>query len=185
MPERAREPFVRLDDWRCGDRALVVAMHRDADVMRYLGGPMSAARTHQAIDGWMRELARTGSGLRPVRSAEDELVGLAGVAHTTWTSDGEHLEIAWRLAREHWGNGYATAAGRAVLAECSPTELDEISAFVALDNVASQRVADRLGLVRDRSWRALRTYDTQAEPRGYGRWVHHRNKEHIHDDIAG
>ena len=60
------------------------------------------------------------------------------------TSD---IEIGWHLARRHWGNGYATEAGRALL-EWGFRELDlpELHAVIEEPNTASHAVALRLGM---------------------------------------
>lgn len=170
MFDSSGAPIVRLDDWRCDDLAHVAALHRDPEVMRYLGGPIDTAMSHRAIERWEREYATSGLGLRPVRNAGGKFVGLAGICVASWTTDGSHLEIAWRLGREHWGHGYATAAARVVLEACSPEDLDKLTALVALENTASQRVAERIGFSRTPTWNATRTYGTGAAPREYGLW---------------
>lgn len=62
------------------------------------------------------------------------------------------VEVGWRLAREHWGHGYATEAGRAALEfGFERLGLEEIVAFTVPDNVASRRVMERLGMHHDRA----------------------------------
>lgn len=57
------------------------------------------------------------------------------------------IEIGWRLARPHWGQGFATEAAREVLGfgfeSCG---LDEILSIRHVDNEASRRVMEKLGL---------------------------------------
>jgi RimJ/RimL family protein N-acetyltransferase len=60
------------------------------------------------------------------------------------------VEVGWRLARQHWGLGYATEAAReAVRYGYEVVGLDEIVSFTTPGNVASWRVMERLGMVRD------------------------------------
>jgi ribosomal-protein-alanine N-acetyltransferase len=60
------------------------------------------------------------------------------------------VEIGWRLAREHWGKGYATEAARAALAfGQTELDLDEIVSFTAAINLRSRRVMERIGLTHD------------------------------------
>ena len=60
------------------------------------------------------------------------------------------VEIGWRIARGHWGHGYATqAATEAVRYGLEQVGLDEIVSFTTPDNVRSWKVMERLGMIRD------------------------------------
>jgi RimJ/RimL family protein N-acetyltransferase len=55
----------------------------------------------------------------------------------------------WRLARQHWGKGYAAEAARAALREGFELHgLDGIVSFTVLANARSWRVMDRIGMTR-------------------------------------
>ena len=55
-------------------------------------------------------------------------------------------EFGYWLARQHWGRGYATEAGRAVLAAARDSlRLRRVDAGHFLDNPASGRVLEKLG----------------------------------------
>jgi len=60
------------------------------------------------------------------------------------------VEIGWRLAKEHWGNGYVSEAAT----EClrfgfEKLTLQEIVAFTVPLNVRSRAVMERIGMSRD------------------------------------
>jgi RimJ/RimL family protein N-acetyltransferase len=60
------------------------------------------------------------------------------------------VEIGWRLAQEHWGQGYATEGARSVLAfGFDELGLDEIVSFTTVANQRSKRVMERIGMTRD------------------------------------
>ncbi len=60
------------------------------------------------------------------------------------------VEIGWRIAREHWGSGYAPEAAHAALVHgFEQLGLDEIVSFTALDNARSRRVMEKLGMTHD------------------------------------
>jgi len=62
------------------------------------------------------------------------------------------VEIGWRLAREHWGNGYASEAAREALRfGFEKLGLEEIVAFTAVANEPSRRVMERIGMTHDPS----------------------------------
>jgi RimJ/RimL family protein N-acetyltransferase len=57
------------------------------------------------------------------------------------------IEIAWRLAFEHWGMGYATEAARAVIDDgFGRIGLDAIVGVTTPGNARSRRVMERLGM---------------------------------------
>jgi len=60
------------------------------------------------------------------------------------------VEVGWRLAREHWGHGYATEGARAALSfGFDELALDEIVSFTSDGNTRSRRIMERLGMRRD------------------------------------
>jgi RimJ/RimL family protein N-acetyltransferase len=99
-------------------------------------GPFSIVRR---MDG--RWLGRTGIIVWDVRTW----------TQTTFANAGEHAqpELGWALAREHWGNGYATEAASAVR-DWAYTErgVGRLISLIAPANVRSQRLAERLGCTR-------------------------------------
>jgi RimJ/RimL family protein N-acetyltransferase len=56
------------------------------------------------------------------------------------------VEVGWHLHPQHQGRGLATEAARAVLDLAANAGIGEVLALTDLDNVASQRVAARLGM---------------------------------------
>ena len=77
-------------------------------------------------------------------------IGAVGLSHVRFEADfTPAVEIAWRLHRRHWGQGYATEAARAAIEDgFSRAGLREIVALTALGNIPSQRVMERLGMTR-------------------------------------
>ena len=59
------------------------------------------------------------------------------------------MEVGWRLARRHWGQGYATEGARAAL-RCGTEDfgITEFVSMTAKTNLRSQRVMRRLGMTR-------------------------------------
>ncbi|SCE06217.1 Acetyltransferase (GNAT) domain-containing protein [Streptomyces sp. di188] len=62
-----------------------------------------------------------------------------------WGPAGE-IEIGWRLAREHWGKGYATAAALKTLDRTRAAGLTDVVALVKAANTRSIAVTRRLGM---------------------------------------
>ncbi|GAB4047765.1 GNAT family N-acetyltransferase [Catellatospora paridis] len=71
------------------------------------------------------------------------------------------VEIGWHFHPDSWGHGYATEAGRAVLAHGWALGLAEIHAIARPDNVPSLAVMHRIGMTH--VGRTHRWYDIEAE----------------------
>jgi RimJ/RimL family protein N-acetyltransferase len=144
-------PRLRLRTFRPDDLPLYAAMNADPEVVRFLGGPLSRDES-DAIAEYAQGLhAREGIGLLAVERAEDGVfLGMCGLHHVTdWYPD---IEVAWRLARRHWGHGYATEAAAAWLRHgFTALDLPRVISIADRDppNVRSIAVMRRLGMVQD------------------------------------
>jgi RimJ/RimL family protein N-acetyltransferase len=78
----------------------------------------------------------------PRTSGPAVLVGACGLARV----DGE-VELGYWIARDHWGQGYATEAVRAVLSLARTLGHRELVAGHFIDNPASARVLRKAGFV--------------------------------------
>lgn len=167
----AREK-VQLAEWCCTDFTNSVRLHSDHSVMEFLGGPKSAAQSLDLIHAWIAEQNEIGTGMKPIRmSGSGAFVGFAGLSLSSWTLDEEHLEIGWRILPEYWGKGYATEVAREILDGCHRDDRESVCALISLNNIPSQRVAEKLGFRRKANWFAERNFDTSAPAQPYGCWV--------------
>ena len=95
-----------------------------------------------AVEVWLRdrlaEQARTGHGTYVITDREGTLIGFCG-----FLPRDEELEVGWVIQQPHWGNGFATEAVAAVLATARDRR---IVAVIRPGNLASIRVADKVGL---------------------------------------
>jgi len=58
----------------------------------------------------------------------------------------EDLELAWQFSPDHWGNGYATEAARAVAVWAFDSSAHELFAVMRPANERAVKVARRLGM---------------------------------------
>lgn len=83
-------------------------------------------------------------GTEDVERRSGRFVGRTGLKY--WPQFGE-TEVGWMLRPDDRGRGYATEAGRASLAwGFERFDLPYITAMIQPENVASVRVAERLGM---------------------------------------
>ena len=142
---------LRLRQWREEDLAPFAALNADPQVMEFFPKVLTRAES-DAVAGRIRDhFVRHGFGLWAVevRGAAD-FVGFVGLAVPSFDAHFTPcVEIGWRLAREHWGHGYATEAASAALAfGFGDRAFEEIVAFTVPANVPSRRVMGRLGMRR-------------------------------------
>lgn len=76
---------------------------------------------------------------------DDRAIGSVGC-----TVNAHAAELGFVLARDHWGRGYATEAARAVLEWLVTLEsVVRISATCDIENAASVRVLEKIGMARE------------------------------------
>ena len=148
MIETAR---LLIRAWRDTDRAPFAAMGRDPEVMATIGPLQSRAETDLDVDHLIARGSRQGHVFWAVeRRADAAFLGFCGIEFGDADLPIADLpEIGWRLARAHWGLGYATEAAAACLA-WAWTERDwpAVYAIASPSNVRSLRVMERLGMAR-------------------------------------
>ena len=72
-----------------------------------------------------------------------QLVGACGLGRRPAGA----VELGYWIAREHWGQGFATEAGKALLAIAEALGLARLEASFFIDNPASGRVLEKLGFL--------------------------------------
>lgn len=149
-----RTERLLLRQWRDEDLEPFAALNGDPETMRYFPSPPSRQESDSLAERARLQIADEGWGLWAVEVAGGaSFIGFVGLARPSFE---EHftpaVEVGWRLAREHWGCGYATEAGRAALAYgFEELGLAEIVSFTSRLNTRSWRVMERLGMSHDRA----------------------------------
>lgn len=136
------------------DAEAAFAIYGDPEVTRHIGGETMAdvEATRARLRTVVERNAKHGhpfGGFPLFLRDTGELVG-AALLKPLPDADGrptEAIEVGWHLKRSAWGHGYASEAGRAVLAR-GFDRLDEarIHAVVEQDNPRSMAVARRIGM---------------------------------------
>jgi RimJ/RimL family protein N-acetyltransferase len=147
-----RTPRLVLRQWREADRQPFAALNADPEVTRYFPSPLTSGQSDALAERERRMLAERGWGLWAVEVIERApFIGFVGLAEPRFqVRFTPAVEVGWRLARDHWGKGYATEGARAALAfGFDDLGLDEIVSFTTVGNVRSQRVMERIGMTHD------------------------------------
>ncbi|MDZ4317710.1 MAG: GNAT family N-acetyltransferase, partial [Phenylobacterium sp.] len=127
------------------------AICADPQVMDWLGGVLPPHEADARLARVEETFDRLGYGRFCLeRRSDGRVLGWCGVmpAHESQPVAGTP-EIGWRLIPETWGQGYATEAAAAVLADAfGRLGMAEVWAYTSPHNVRSQAVMQRLGLAR-------------------------------------
>jgi RimJ/RimL family protein N-acetyltransferase len=117
----------------------------DDEAAQFIGGTKSAEEARDSAIRMQQSFAHRGWGtLAVVPNDLGTCIGYCGVRPLACTPD---VELAFALERTHWHKGYATEAAEAVLdAAFRFLRFESVVGTVYPDNVASQRVLDKLGL---------------------------------------
>lgn len=140
---------LRLRQWRDADLEPFARMNADARVMEHFPAPLDRAASDMFAGRLRAEIAERGYGFWAVELRETgDFIGFTGLRIPAVPLPiGPCVEIGWRLAAGHWGQGYASEAARAALEYgFVALGLDEIVSFTALPNVRSQAVMRRIGM---------------------------------------
>ena len=141
-----------LREWRAEDAAPFAAMNADPAVMEHFPALLSAVESAASVERAQAHIARHGFGFWAVEApGVAAFIGFAGIAHTPFEAAfTPAIEAGWRLARAHWGQGYATEGARAAIADgFGRLGLREIVSFTVPGNWRSRQVMARLGMIHD------------------------------------
>lgn len=150
-----------LREFEDNDWPALQVIHSNPEVTRYWEKHRTAEQTRE----WLLEAIhanqaspRHSHDFAIIRKSDQALIGQIGIGDAECRHHGS-LDFGYALAREYWGNGYATEALKTLLhfgftklgahricAECDPA------------NLASARVMEKAGMRRKAHFRQIRTY---------------------------
>ncbi len=142
---------LTLRPFREEDVDLLAELMANLDFMRFSLGPKTREQTAAFLEnviGCYR--AGLPSPFAVVIRSDGVLVGYCGFLHQE--IDGEkEIEIGYRLHPDYWNRGIATEAARKVRDHAfGDLELPRVISLIHPDNVASRRVAEKIGMLFER-----------------------------------
>lgn len=129
-------------------------MNADPRVMRHYRAVLDRAESDAQAERIGLYMVKNGIGLWAVSVLGGaDFIGYVGLTRPPFeTHFTPCVEIGWRLAFEHWGQGYATEAARGAMAHAfGPLGLDEVVSMTVPANGRSLAVVHRLGMTRSPS----------------------------------
>lgn len=117
------------------------------NVLRYFppADPPSLAKVQKLVERQQKHWEEFGFGWWALAlRGTDQLIGWCGL---NFLPETDEVELKYLLAEEFWGEGIATEASRVSLTYVlSTTDLEQIIGLVHPENIASQRVLEKVGM---------------------------------------
>ena len=172
MSYQLSTPRLILRDFRADDFDAIRAWEEHPEVQRYEHHAPTPEQTREQLrklveetarfpllpEGKKGELLRTSVRLAITLPGDDTPIGRVSL-RLNWAEIRE-WEIGWTLHPDHWGQGYATEAARAML-ELAFTRLNahRVVAYTNFHNAPSVAVMRRLGMQQDALLRETRWWN--------------------------
>ena len=139
-----------LRRWRAEDRAPYAALNADPVVMEHFVAPLGRAESDDHVDRIDAAFAKHGWGLWAAeRRDTGAFIGFIGLGIPPFDAAFlPAIEVGWRLAKDHWGRGFAPeGAEEALRFAFEDLALPEVVSFTAVRNTRSRRVMEKIGMV--------------------------------------
>jgi RimJ/RimL family protein N-acetyltransferase len=129
------------------------ALYGDPQITKYIpDAPRSYAEAKEELEWHMNGHPKYPElGLwATIHKETGRFIGRCGLL--PWTIEGQlEIEVAYTLAQDYWGQGLATEAARGILNYGFETlNLKRLICLIDPDNLASQRVAEKLGMTLEK-----------------------------------
>lgn len=144
-------PRLKIRDFRMDDFDALYEIDSDPRVCRYEPAVLTADQVRYRLEGaveWAAETPRTIYKLAITLPPDDRVRG----RFTLKVSQEEtrEWEIGWTLHPQIWGSGYASEGARALLGYAfQQLQAHRVVAFCHAENLASIRVMERIGMMRE------------------------------------
>ena len=142
---------LRLRPVRDTDAEMLFSLHGNATVLRYWDAPpwTDRDRARKFILA-CHEMAERGTGARLAvkRISDGDFLGWCGLS--SWNPEYRSASLGYCFSESSWGHGYATESARSMLTWAFDTlDLNRVHSETDTRNVASARVLEKLGFVRE------------------------------------
>ena len=145
---------LMLRAWWDDDWERMAAINADPETMRTYPAPLTREESDRAMARMLVQTMTDGFGPWAVEAPRiAPLIGRVGARRvTSGLPCAPCVEVVWRIGQPWWGQGYATEAARAAIADVFEVHgVAEVVAVTAVQNRPSIRVMEKLGMVREPS----------------------------------
>jgi len=158
-------PRLTVRPWRERDRPALEQMTSDMDMMRFVTGrAWPAEDIDEFLTRQQRHIDNHGVCFGAVElGAQEQVVGVAGMQPLDGREFKGEFELGWWIWKDYWGQGLALEAITPFIPHSRNMGLSRLFAVIDPPNSASIRVAEKLGMLYDRTISAKETVATRDE----------------------
>ncbi len=142
-----------LRTWQIEDIEPFALINKDPNVMKYMPSVLTNQESEEFIKKMVLHYNQHGFGpMALTLKNTGVLIGYLGLKNVEIESHfSPNIEIAWRIASEHWNKGYATEGAKACIDYGFHILgfFHEIVSFTVPANLASIKVMEKIGMTRD------------------------------------
>ena len=168
-------PRLILRDFRPDDWRRIAAYAEDPRFLRYYDPvrmePVQVQERVERFIAWQHDQPRLNFQLAITLRDSVDLIGSCGIRQRRLVNHGDfsalyEADLGYELHPKYWGHGYATEAARTLVRfGFEQLALHRVWAYCIVDNDASWRLMERLGmkregLLRENHWMQGRWWDT-------------------------
>jgi ribosomal-protein-alanine N-acetyltransferase len=129
------------------------ALYRDPEITKFIpDAPRTREEAREELEWHMNGHPQNSDlGLwATIHKESGKFIGRCGLL--PWTiEDQQEVEVAYTIARNSWGQGLATEAAQAIVQYgFEKLHLARLVSLIELENIASQRVAEKIGMTFER-----------------------------------
>lgn len=138
-------------NWRDEDLEEFASLNADPEVMEHFPKALTKQETFDFIKRLQKHFEEKGYNYFATETLETgELIGFIGLAYQDYETEfTPAVDIGWRLKRSSWGKGYATEGAKRCLEYAfDDLKLDRVVSVCVLDNVNSEKVMNKIGMVK-------------------------------------
>ena len=142
---------LRLRPFTHADEEALWSLHSNARVLRYWDSPPWSDRARAGrFVAVSRQLAEEGGGARVAMETVDDGAFVGWCSVSRFNAAYRSAALGYCLEESAWGQGYATEGADALLGWAFETlDLNRVQAETDTRNLASARVLEKLGFVRE------------------------------------
>jgi len=134
---------LNLRELSDSDAPWLLELHQDPEVMKYSGDriPENLTEIFEFLKEFKKNDTYSFGRWGIVLKETNQIIGWCGFD----VNEFDQVNLAFRIMKKYWNNGYATEAARACISHLfKSSEIEEIVGRAAIENIASIKVLEKI-----------------------------------------
>ena len=143
-------------NWVESDIELLSTINNDPDVMEFFPSTLNTLQTTEFVGLMQRKFVESGLCYFAVdRLDTSKFIGFIGLSEETFENElTPKIDIAWRLEKKSWSNGFASeGATRCLEYAFNELHIDKVNAAAPQINTRSEQVMKNIGMQKVKNYK--------------------------------